>query len=135
MINGIFPPLGNHPQLHILNGDRRMDNWERWLAAAGQHDCRLQGGLEFSTQDQVINACVTGAGFAVLDKMMIRNELQSGLLVLLSPFALQSPNGYWLEIPSGKRELPRVSYFHDWLQSEIQAFAMTGAAAQPAEQF
>lgn len=119
MINGVFPPLNTQPQLHILNGDNRMDTWQRWLAAAGRTEVQEQGGLEFSTQDQVINACITGAGYAVLDKMMIRNELHSGLLVLLSALELKSINGYWLEIPPGKRELPRVRYFHDWLRAEI----------------
>lgn len=119
MINQGFPPLNTQPQLHILNGDSRMDTWQRWLAGAGRTEVQEQGGLEFSTQDQVINACITGAGYAVLDKMMIRNELQQGLLMLVSPLELQSANGYWLEIPSGKRELSRVRYFHDWLKAEI----------------
>ncbi|HBE9082617.1 MULTISPECIES: LysR substrate-binding domain-containing protein [Serratia] len=119
MINGVFPPLNTQPQLHILDGDSRMDTWQRWLAAAGRSEVQELGGLEFSTQDQVINACITGAGYAVLDKMMIRNELNSGLLILLSPLELKSTNGYWLEIPPGKRELPRVQYFHDWLRAEI----------------
>lgn len=119
MINGVFPPLNTQPQLHILDGDSRMDTWQRWLAAAGRSEVQELGGLEFSTQDQVINACITGAGYAVLDKMMIRNELNSGLLILLSPLELKSTNGYWLEIPLGKRELPRVQYFHDWLRAEI----------------
>ena len=119
MIDGVFPPLNTQPQLHILNGDSRMDTWQRWLAAAGRTEVQELGGLEFSTQDQVINACITGAGYAVLDKMMIRNELHSGLLALLSPLEVKSAHGYWLEIPSGKRDLPRVRYFHDWLRGEI----------------
>jgi LysR family glycine cleavage system transcriptional activator len=120
MVDGGFPPLHTQPQLHILNGDIRLDNWPCWLATAGQPIAGQQSGLEFSTQDQVINACITGAGYAVLDRMMIRNELQSGLLVLQSPVELKSRNGYWLEIPAGKRDMPRVGYFHDWLQQEIQ---------------
>lgn len=119
LVNGVFPPLNTQPQLHILNGDNRMDNWQRWLTAAGRSEVEEQGGLEFSTQDQVISACITGAGYAVLDKMMIRNELQSGLLLLFSPLVLESTNGYWLQIPPGKKDLPRVRYFHDWLRAEI----------------
>lgn len=125
MIDGVFPPLNTQPQLHILDGDSRMDTWQRWLAAAGRSEVQELGGLEFSTQDQVINACITGAGYAVLDKMMIRNELNSGLLVLISPLELKSANGYWLEIPPGKRELPRVQYFQDWLRAEIGRVEVT----------
>ncbi|SQA99653.1 Gcv operon activator [Cedecea neteri] len=122
MIDGVFPPLASQPQLHILNGDIRLDNWSRWLAATGENDSLLSGGLEFSTEDQVINACVTGAGYAVLDRMMIRNELRGGLLLPLAELELESGNGYWLEIPQGKRELPRVGYFCDWVQAEIARF-------------
>lgn len=124
MINGRFPPLGNHPQLHILNGDIRLENWPRWLEVAGMQYEPSGGDLEFSTEDQVINACVTGAGYAVLDRMMIRNELSTGLLMTVSPIELQSENGYWLEIGSGKITLPRVVYFMDWLKAEINTFWM-----------
>ncbi|MBB1200152.1 LysR family transcriptional regulator [Enterobacteriaceae bacterium 89] len=123
MIDGHFPPLNSQPQLHILNGDYRLDNWPRWLEAAGKSEYLMAGGLEFSTEDQVINACVTGAGFAVLDKMMIRNELNSGLLVMLSPVELESENGYWLETAPGKENLPRVASFRDWLKTEIVQFS------------
>lgn len=51
---------------------------------------------------------------------MIRNELRDGLLVPLAELELQSGNGYWLEIPQGERDLPRVGYFRDWLQAEIE---------------
>jgi len=122
MVGQTFPSLESHPQLHILNGDARLDNWARWLEADGQQQCTMTGGLEFSTEDQVINACVTGAGFAILDKMMIRNELNTGLLTLVSTTELQSQNGYWLETAPGKENLPRVAYFRDWLKAEVNAF-------------
>jgi len=132
MIEGNFPPIDAQPQLHILNGETRLDNWPRWLEAAGLCESKLSCGLEFSTEDQVINACVTGAGYAVLDLMMIRNELRSGLLVPVSALDLESSNGYWLEIPSGKRDLPRVGYFRDWLQAEVDHFWLSENLPIPA---
>ncbi|QKJ88368.1 LysR family transcriptional regulator [Paramixta manurensis] len=129
LIDGQFPPLNSRTPLHVLNGDLRLDNWLRWCEAAGEVVFPEESGLEFSTQDQVINACITGAGYAVLDRSMIRNELRSGLLIQLSPLLLQSANGYWLEIPPGKRGLPRVSHFRDWLIEEMRGF--TGEEAIP----
>lgn len=130
MINGIFPPPENQPQLHILNGDSRLDNWERWQEGCGQANTATFGGLEFSTEDQVINACVTGAGYAVLDVMMIRKELDAGLLVQISPYELQSENGYWLETAPGKENLSRIIYFRDWLKAEIHQFWLQENAIQ-----
>lgn len=118
-IKGVCPPYNAVPQLHVLNGDLRLDNWQRWCETAGVDHDSESSGLEFSTQDQVINACVTGAGYAVLDRSMIRNELANGTLIQLSPLVLTSANGYWLEIPPGKRVLPRVAWFRDWLFEEM----------------
>jgi LysR family glycine cleavage system transcriptional activator len=42
---------------------------------------------------------------------MIRNELHSGLLMLLSPLALKSANGYWLEVPLASRSYPVCGIF------------------------
>lgn len=120
MQGGEFAPLDSMPQLHILDGDRRLDNWSRWLAAAKLDEAYQRNILEFSTQDQVINAAITGAGYAVLDRMMIHNELQQGLLRPYHPLNLQGNNGYWLDIPVNKREMPRVRYFQEWLQEQIQ---------------
>ncbi|PKH20887.1 LysR family transcriptional regulator [Enterobacterales bacterium CwR94] len=119
MLEGDFPALQLMPHLHVLNGDTRLDNWARWCESAGEAPQPLESGLEFSTQDQVINACITGAGYAVLDAEMIKNELRAGTLVSLSPLQLQSANGYWLEIPAGKRELPRVNAFREWLMAQL----------------
>ena len=29
MLDGIWPDISLMPQLHLLNGDRRLDNWSR----------------------------------------------------------------------------------------------------------
>ncbi|MGK3129987.1 LysR substrate-binding domain-containing protein [Pantoea sp. C8B4] len=130
MLDGIWPDISLMPQLHVLNGDSRLDNWSRWYQACGETAPLEDNGLAFSTQDQVINACVTGAGFAVLDRAMVRNELNSGVLVQISPQLLSSANGYWLEVPFGKQMLPRVAVFRDWLLAEMQRFnAATPAAS------
>ncbi len=118
-INGNYPPYTAVPSLHVLSGDLRLDNWQRWCEAAGVSDLSEGCGLEFSTQDQAINACITGTGYAVLDRSMIRNELASGMLIQLSPLVLTSANGYWLETPPGKKVLPRVAWFRDWLVEEM----------------
>lgn len=122
MLDGAWPDINLMPQLHILNGDSRLDNWARWCQACGEAPVLEDNGLAFSTQDQVINACVTGAGYAVLDRAMVRNELNNGVLVQVSPQMLASANGYWLEVPGGKQTLPRVTVFRDWLLTEMQRF-------------
>lgn len=119
MQKGHFPPLTDLPQLHILSGDNRLTNWQQWLDTAQITLASGGSSLEFSTQDQVISACTTGAGYAVLDSLMIRHELESGLLRQVSPLTVTSTHGYWLEIPQNKGHSPRVIIFQEWLQWEL----------------
>ncbi|CNF83372.1 LysR family transcriptional regulator [Yersinia pseudotuberculosis] len=120
MQQGRFPPLTALPQLHILNGDSRLTNWQQWLDAAQITVAAGHNALEFSTQDQVISACTTGAGYAVLDILMISHELDNGLLRQVLPLTVTSTHGYWLEIPQDKGHSPRVIIFQEWLQRELK---------------
>lgn len=115
--NGSPPRLSAHPLLHILHAGRRLQVWENWLAATGQHDVDAEAGIEFSTLDQVINTALAGGGLAVIDRQMIERELASGSLLPISPVEVNGPYGYWLDIPTDKRGLAKVERFQDWLAS------------------
>ncbi|MFG0268760.1 LysR substrate-binding domain-containing protein [Pseudomonas sp. zjy_14] len=114
-VNGAAPLLHDHPLLHVLHTGRRLQVWENWLAATGQHGIDATSGVEFSTLDQVINAALAGAGLAVIDRQMIERELASGSLLPISPVEVSGPYGYWLDIPADKRGLAKVERFQDWL--------------------
>jgi len=109
------PQLGEHPLLHILHGGKRLQVWENWLAATGQHAVDAAAGIEFSTLDQVINTALAGGGLAVIDRQMIERELANGSLLPISPVEVSGPYGYWLDIPGDKRGLAKVERFQDWL--------------------
>jgi len=103
--------------LHILHEGKRLGVWADWLQAAGlREQVSPHNGMEFSTMDQVINAVKTGAGFAVIDKNMISNELAEGSLVQFSDVEVSGPYGYWLDILIEKQGLSKVMHFVGWLK-------------------
>ncbi|NRA54533.1 MAG: LysR family transcriptional regulator [Gammaproteobacteria bacterium] len=103
--------------LHILDQGNRLPSWKNWLQAAGLHEqVSASRGMEFSTMDQVINVVKTGAGFAVIDKNMITQELTQGILVQFSEVEVDGPYGYWLDIAPEKQGLSKVMHFVGWLK-------------------
>ncbi len=105
--------------LHILHEGKKLPIWGDWLSAAGLSDrVDADRGLSFSTLDQAINALKSGAGFAVIEKSMISNELEDALLVQFSEIEISGPYGYWLDVPTEKQGLSKVIYFSDWLRQQ-----------------
>jgi DNA-binding transcriptional LysR family regulator len=103
--------------LHILHKGERLPVWQNWLQAAGLTDqVDANRGMEFSTLDQVTNAAINGAGFAIIDKHMISRELQSGALVPFSDIEVSGPYGYWLDINAERQGLAKVIRFTEWLR-------------------
>lgn len=105
--------------LHILHEGKKLPVWEDWLRAAGLDDrISAQRGMAFSTLDQAISALKTGAGFAVIEKRMIRKELENNALVQFNDTEISGPYGYWLDIPAERQGLSKVIRFCDWLRQQ-----------------
>ena len=114
----------NHNLLHILHQGKRLPVWNNWLQAAGLLDLIDPGrGMEFSTLDQVINTAKGGAGFAIIDKQMISEELADGSLVQFSNIEVSGPSGYWLDIVNDRQGLAKVIHFTDWLRDATLAIS------------
>lgn len=106
--------------LNILHNGRKLPVWKDWLTKAGLLDLiDTDNGLAFSTLDQVISALKAGAGFAIIEKRMITNELHDQSLVQFSDIEITGPFGYWLDIPKDKQGLSKVIHFSNWLQEQI----------------
>jgi len=117
---GMAPPLSGATLLHVLGGPGRLPIWENWFASLGLRSIDPRPGIAFSTQDQAINAAVSGAGVAVVDAPMAERELAEQRLRRLDAHALSGPYGYWFVEPA-ERELRDpahgavVALFQSWL--------------------
>ncbi len=115
-VEGQPPDLNQHPLLHILHDGKRLRVWENWLTAMGREDVETNGGLEFTTLDQVIHTTLAGGGLAVIDRQMIERELQQGSLLPIAGVEVLGPYGYWLDVAGDKQGLSKVGLFTEWLQ-------------------
>ena len=109
--------------LHILlNNEKKLSLWEDWLSLANISKMRLpinlDKGLSFSTQDQAINATLSGLGIAVLDQNMITDLLRTRWLFTITNDALIGPFGYWLTLKNNSNN-PALELFKDWILERI----------------
>lgn len=99
--------------------------WDRWLIESGGTlpEGVAAPGIRLDSQLMEGNAAMAGHGVAILNALMWRNEIDSGRLVPLGPFALAN-HSFWLAYPEHRRQSPKIRAFRTWLDGEIAAAAV-----------
>ena len=102
------------------DNDPSCPNWEMWLSAAGAPHLDSTRGPRFNQSSLVIEAATLGRGVALAKTALAARDLRQGRLV--QPFASTTVKvefAYYVVAPRAKLNLPKVSYFIDWLRSEV----------------
>jgi LysR family glycine cleavage system transcriptional activator len=98
----------------------RPGGWREWLDGVGLPGVDGKRGPRFEHHAMVIQAAIAGLGLAVLPRFLCEEELLEGQLVVPFPDAAVRSRAYWLVHPEGRRDLPALVAFRDWLQGEIR---------------
>lgn len=100
------------------DNDPSCPNWEMWLSAAGARDIDAARGPRFNQSSLVIEAALLGRGVALAKTALAARDLRQGRLVQPFSAAVKVDFAYYIVAPRAKLNLPKVSYFIDWLRRE-----------------
>ncbi|MBX5141278.1 LysR family transcriptional regulator [Rhizobium lentis] len=89
--------------------------WEAWFAAAGLGHVVPSKSLSFSLLHLAIEACIAGAGFALVPDFLVERELACEHLVDVCSFTLPNTQPYYLIEPDPKSGRREVELFKNWL--------------------
>lgn len=95
--------------------------WTHWLREAGVDvpDGPPRPGVRLDSQAHEGHAAIAGQGVAMLTPFFWRRDLAEGRLT--RPFDQLSTRGYayWFVVPEGRRNLPKIKRFREWLLEEL----------------
>lgn len=94
------------------------EGWEAWFAATGFGHLELRSTLSFNLVHLAIEACLAGAGFALVPNFLIERELDSGRLVDAFGISLPIRQPYVLMTPEASLARPEVAVLRSWLLDE-----------------
>jgi LysR family glycine cleavage system transcriptional activator len=112
----------------LLRHTTRMAAWDEWLKAAGADASVEPRGPGFEHFFMVIEAAVSGMGFALLPRFLIARELADGSLVIASHQELRRQQAYYLLFATERRFDPKIVALIRWLKDEV---ALDQGAARP----
>jgi len=123
LVKGRKLPLGPESlkKLPLLHSLARPEAWREWLDAAGYSAINAKTGLRFETSSMVFGAAVAGLGVAVGIRMLVEEELRSGVLVVPFRYVHASPRKYYLVSPKSLSPSTALTIFSEWLVKEADA--------------
>jgi len=95
--------------------------WPFWLREAGVDvpEGAPRGGVRLDSQAHEGHAAMAGQGMAMLTPFFWRNDLAEGRLVRLFDQVSTRGYAYWLVYPEGRRSVPKIKRFREWLLAEL----------------
>ncbi|MBA3811219.1 MAG: LysR family transcriptional regulator, partial [Caulobacteraceae bacterium] len=99
------------------------EEWAAWFAQAGVGAPGGGAPLPFTADLQTIEvaAALAGQGVALGSPILFADEIARGRLVQPFEVTWARPVGYWLAWPKGRRRVPKIAAFRDWLTAALAA--------------
>ncbi|QDC01926.1 transcriptional regulator GcvA [Mesorhizobium sp. 8] len=96
--------------------------WKTWFELAGVEADGLaqRPGSSLGAQAYEANAAIAGQGVAIVTRALFKVEIADGRLI--QPFDIVGDDGhaYWLVYPSGRRNVPKIRLFREWILAEVK---------------
>lgn len=106
------------------------EGWEAWFAATGFGHLELHMTLSFNLVHLAVEACLAGAGFALVPDFIVEQELASGRLIDAFGITLPIRQPYVLTTNEASLVRPEVAMLRSWLLDEGMRRAEGVAAVQ-----
>ncbi len=110
-------------------GDRyTVLDWRRWhgqiYGASDKHD--FDGGPSYRTFPEMLDACRSGAGFALVRSSLVADDLAAGRLVRCFTESVVSDLQYQLVIAPSRREEAEIRAFRHWILEQARPNGAAG---------
>ncbi|MEH6651385.1 MAG: LysR substrate-binding domain-containing protein [Motiliproteus sp.] len=122
LLNTALPIEPQLAQLSLLadDGPDMRDVWPQFEQELGVSLQQDSARLYMSDASMLVEALLSGQGFAMLRFSLAYELLQRGQLICPVPIALKSSYDYYLVAPESHFQRPKVMRFENWLRQQIE---------------
>lgn len=113
--------LSDLKQFTLLRQTTRPDLWQQFFQHWHENDQGFTYGFASQHFFMTLQSVKEGIGIALLPDFLVAEQLASGELCAPLNLSLDSGYGYYLQIPTHKRQQLQVRQFSHWLQTQLSA--------------
>ena len=96
-----------------------IDNYDSFTWNLVQYLEMLGARCEVVLNDALdAEAAMAGMGITLLMPEYFQRELEQGRLIMPFKRTINQDSGYWLAYPEGRRNVPKIKAFRDWIVAE-----------------
>jgi len=96
-----------------------MTEWQEWFETQGLVYQAPKSSFDFQNTSQILDACLSGAGVALIDPLMIHQHLLQGELVNIFNHSVDSIRSYFIVYPEQHRSQDKIHIFEQWLSDKM----------------
>ncbi|WP_288410967.1 LysR substrate-binding domain-containing protein [uncultured Herbaspirillum sp.] len=104
----------------LLLHDEHREDWRLWCEAAAIPRLKCNAGIVFVNSNAVIEAALSGRGYALVRPALVLSELASGQLLAVKAPKLRTPLAYHLVYRPETLIDPVSRKFFDWIVAQAQ---------------
>ncbi|MGI9351451.1 MAG: LysR substrate-binding domain-containing protein [Rhizobiaceae bacterium] len=102
-------------QIEWARATKKWFMWDKWLSHIGVKKLRTDGGLYFSDYGLAVQAAIAGQGVILASWPILREPIESGLLVCPFKERVKTDIGYDLVTVPPMQQRTEVKAFVDWI--------------------
>ncbi len=107
---------------HLVVKRNLTISWRDWLTDTGVNGVNGIAGPKFEYYSLVIQAAIAGIGVAILPDFLVREEIQSGALMVAYAHRMRCEDAYFVVYPKRFDENINVQAFVGWLRDEARSY-------------
>jgi len=101
-----------------LEDNRTWYDWPRWFGRLGMPKPKARREMEFSSYSILVGALLGGQGIGLAWSGLLDSFFDSGALVRVGDYTVESERGYFLSLRDGDRASPVVQEMAEWIAGE-----------------
>ena len=107
--------LSTRRLIHLEEPVRQRPTWSQWISHHGQDTITLPRGLRLNDYALVLQAAVSGEGYAFGWDHVVKTMIHRRLLVGLTDWAWETGNSVYLVWPNDRPLAPKAEQVRDWI--------------------
>lgn len=104
----------------LLYNSQVPTEWQDWFSQLGHTFAPSSARLKFQNNSQIIEACITGAGVALMDIRLVRDELKTKRLLPVQDHCVSGMRNHYLVYPKSHQGRASITLFKNWIETRIR---------------